>query len=80
MVDLSLHNSTDKDLSSLITCDVEQIKVLNKNIIANDMPNLISLIVKTKPNRVDFILDNASFELFTDLILGFYLIQMGLTK
>jgi hypothetical protein len=81
-------NKTDLSLLPSITHDqIQKLqgskvrKEAEKNILAND----ISLAFETlknakdkKERRVDIVLDNAGFELFTDLILAGYLVASSL--
>ncbi|CAL1694509.1 unnamed protein product [Somion occarium] len=82
-------NSTD--LSLLINMTEEQIKALQstggealaeteKNILANHIPKLWEVVrdLKGKPSaRIDFILDNAGFELYCDCVYADFLMQNG---
>ena len=75
-------NSTD--LSLLIDMSEEQIKRLQstggahlaateKNILGNHLPQLwdtVKTLKVTGGGRVDFVLDNAGFELYCDFIYG----------
>ncbi|KAF9270715.1 DUF89-domain-containing protein [Marasmius fiardii PR-910] len=85
-------NSTD--LSLLINMTEEQIKALQstggdhlaateKNILGNDLPKLWETVkelrVKTG-GRIDFVLDNAGFELYCDCVYADFLIQSGLAQ
>jgi len=80
-------NSTD--LSLLIDMSEEDIKKLQstggdhlasteKNILGNHMSELWGLVGKLKGGRVDFVLDNAGFELYCDLVYADWLIQSGI--
>ncbi|PIL31472.1 hypothetical protein GSI_06174 [Ganoderma sinense ZZ0214-1] len=85
-------NSTD--LSLLINMTEEQIKSLQstggahlaateKNILGNHMKRLWETVVNLRANtggRVDFVLDNAGFELYCDCVYADFLIQSGLAK
>ncbi|KAK7695030.1 hypothetical protein QCA50_002218 [Cerrena zonata] len=82
-------NSTD--LSLLIDMTEEQIKTLQstggealaeteKNILGNHMPRLWEVVRDLKNKRearIDFILDNAGFELYCDFVYADFLIQGG---
>lgn len=75
-------NSTD--LSLLIDMTEEQIKSLQstggdhlasteKNILGNDLPRLWDTVKALKAvggGRIDFVLDNAGFELYCDFVYG----------
>ncbi|GME70092.1 unnamed protein product [Ambrosiozyma monospora] len=79
------------DLSLLANATLEDIKSVQgsaaraksrKNIIANDLDltwDRITISAKLgKPRRVDFVLDNAGFEFFTDVCLSLFLLDFGL--
>ncbi|KAF8478797.1 DUF89-domain-containing protein [Gautieria morchelliformis] len=84
-------NSTD--LSLLINVSEEQIRSLQstggdhlaateKNILGNNLPELWATISdpEVKGGRIDFVLDNAGFELYCDCVFADYLIQSGLAS
>ncbi|KZF22566.1 DUF89 domain protein [Xylona heveae TC161] len=84
-------NATDLSLLTSLTYeDIQKLqgsearKSSQKNIISNDLPaayEVLSKARKANPNgerRVDFILDNAGFELYVDLILAGYLLSANL--
>ena len=81
------------DLSLLTSLSYEDIQKLQgtgarknseNNILVNDLPAAYSVLKAAQkanpkgPRRVDIVLDNASFELFVDLILAGYLLSAGL--
>ncbi|KAJ8084582.1 Hairy/enhancer-of-split with YRPW motif protein 2 [Marasmius tenuissimus] len=83
-------NSTD--LSLLINMTEEQIKALQstggdhlaateKNILGNHLPKLWETVKELRDKtggRIDFVLDNAGFELYCDCVYADFLIQSGL--
>jgi damage-control phosphatase, subfamily III len=83
-------NATDLSLLTTLTRDdiqrlqgAQARKNAEKNILANDVPAAYDLLRNIrasgeKGRRVDFVLDNAGFELFADLILAGYLLTSGL--
>lgn len=83
-------NATDLSLlTNLSYVDYQKLqgsearKASEKNILVNELPAAFAALRKVqkegKPDRrVDFILDNAGFELFVDLILAGYLLSSGL--
>ncbi|EAU83809.2 DUF89 domain-containing protein [Coprinopsis cinerea okayama7 len=85
-------NSTD--LSLLINMSEEQIKALQAtagahlastegNILGNHMHRLWEIMVETREKtggRVDFVLDNAGFELYCDCVYADFLLQSGLAS
>jgi hypothetical protein len=80
--DLSLlTNLSHDDLQKLQGSEAR--KNSEKNILVNDLSQAFAALSKAqkegkKERRVDFILDNAGFELFVDLILAGYLLSVGL--
>lgn len=82
-------NSTD--LSLLIDMSEDDIKKLQStggdhlasteaNILGNDMGRLWEIVSTVKNGRFDFVLDNAGFELYCDLVYADWLIQAGICK
>ncbi|KAI3621896.1 duf89 domain-containing protein [Moniliophthora roreri] len=85
-------NSTD--LSLLINMTEEQIKALQstggdhlaateKNILGNHLNKLWDTVKELREKtggRIDFVLDNAGFELYCDCVYADFLIQSGLAK
>ncbi|THV07455.1 DUF89-domain-containing protein [Dendrothele bispora CBS 962.96] len=83
-------NSTD--LSLLINMTEEQIKALQstggdhlaateKNILGNDLSKLWDTVKELRGKtggRIDFVLDNAGFELYCDCVYADFLLQSGL--
>ncbi|CDK25547.1 unnamed protein product [Kuraishia capsulata CBS 1993] len=89
-VDVSLWGNAT-DLSLLANATLDDIKAVQgkearaksaKNILANDLDQAWSqlLSVPLEKRRVDFVLDNAGFELFTDLVLSLFLLDSQLTS
>ncbi|CAH0047092.1 unnamed protein product [Clonostachys solani] len=83
-------NATDLSLLTTLTHDdIQRLqgakarKAAEENILANDVPAAYELLKKArdageKERQVDFVLDNAGFELYADLILAGYLLASGL--
>ncbi|KAF9454182.1 DUF89-domain-containing protein [Macrolepiota fuliginosa MF-IS2] len=85
-------NSTD--LSLLINMTEEQIKALQstggdhlaateKNILGNDLNRLWDTAKELREKtggRIDFVLDNAGFELYCDMVYADFLLQSGLAN
>ncbi|KAJ3227210.1 hypothetical protein HDU81_006847 [Chytriomyces hyalinus] len=82
-------NATDLSMfAGLSASEIEQMRSGasgQENIISNHIPEILDYISSTfdpssekqKHRRVDFILDNSGFELFSDLLLADYLHQTG---
>ncbi|KAB5536269.1 hypothetical protein GE09DRAFT_1006503, partial [Coniochaeta sp. 2T2.1] len=77
------------DLSLLSSLSLDQIHSLQgKNairdgqarIVSNDMPQAWEHLRAHRGQRVDIVLDNAGFELFTDLVYALYLLDSGLAS
>ncbi|KAH6603238.1 hypothetical protein Trco_008013 [Trichoderma cornu-damae] len=83
-------NATDLSLLTNMTYeDIQRLqgsqarKAAEKNILVNDLPRVYALLKKARAEgrrerRVDFVLDNAGFELYVDLVLAGYLLNTGL--
>lgn len=89
-VDISLWGNAT-DLSLLASATLEDIQSRQgkeareksaENIIANDLPEAWSRLVAVpfEERRVDFVLDNAGFEFYTDLSLSLFLLDAKLVK
>lgn len=90
-IDISLWGNAT-DLSLLANASLEDIKSVQgkearlksaKNILCNDLPeawNHLLSIEDIKKRRVDFVLDNAGFEFYTDLILSLFLLDSNLVN
>lgn len=80
--DLSLlTNMTYEDIQKLQGSEAR--KAAEKNILVNDLPVAYDTLRKARDEgkeerRVDFVLDNAGFELYVDLVLAGFLLASGL--
>lgn len=74
------------DLSLLVDLDYADVQKLQavgkkaleesfKKIIKNDIPRLWKYMSTKRGGRIDFVLDNAGYELYTDFILADYLVN-----
>lgn len=69
--DLSLLiNMTEEDIKSLQSTGGEHLAATEKNILGNHLENIWELCKKLKGGRIDFVLDNAGFELYCDCVYG----------
>jgi damage-control phosphatase, subfamily III len=80
--DLSLLPTMDHDLIQQLQGSKVR-KASEKKILVNDLSKAFQVLSAAKTQgkseiRVDFVLDNAGFELFVDLILAGYLLAAGL--
>ncbi|TAF03248.1 MAG: protein-glutamate O-methyltransferase family protein [Nostocales cyanobacterium] len=70
-VDLSLWSAFENDRSNF------DIQTQLSNILVDDTFALTKLLTKTQNNRIDFVIDNAGFELVCDLCLVDFLLGSG---
>ncbi|RUP43628.1 hypothetical protein BC936DRAFT_136927 [Jimgerdemannia flammicorona] len=79
--DLSLLvNMTEENIKSLQATGAQRLEEQEKNIIVNDLERVWEKVKEMKGGRVDFVLDNAGFELFVDLVLADYLLQTSAAR
>lgn len=71
-----------QDMSGLgVTLTDKYLQSLHKNILADDLTRVCDLLTSnTTQQRVDIVLDNAGYELFTDLCLAEFLVSMKLVN
>jgi len=79
--DLSLLiDMTEEDIKKLQSTGGEHLAATEKNILGNDLKALADYVCDIKGGRIDFVLDNAGFELYCDLVYADWLIQSGICK
>ncbi|KAF9785558.1 hypothetical protein BJ322DRAFT_839372 [Thelephora terrestris] len=82
--DLSLLiDMTEEQIKRLQATSVEQLARTEKNILDNSLPLLWDTVKSLKDQgggRIDFVLDNAGFELYCDFVYADFLIQSGLAR
>lgn len=79
--DLSLLiNMTEDDIKNLQSTGGDHLAETEKNIIGNNLPELWNLVKTFKGARIDFVLDNAGFELYCDLVYADWLLQSGIAS
>ncbi|KLO15019.1 DUF89-domain-containing protein [Schizopora paradoxa] len=82
--DLSLLiNMSEEDIKKLQSTGGEHLAATEKNILGNHIGRLWEIVRDLRGNtggRVDFVLDNAGFELYCDCVYADFLIQSGLAK
>lgn len=64
---------TEEQIKSLQSTGGEHLATTEKNILGNDMGRLWDVVNDLRTNtgsRVDFVLDNAGFELYCDCVYG----------
>ena len=71
-----------QDMSGLgVTLTDQYLQSLHKNVLADDLTKVCDLLVSNdNQKRVDIVLDNAGYELFTDLCLAGVLVSMKLVS
>jgi len=76
--DLSLLiNMSEDDIKKLQSTGGDHLAATEKNILGNHLEDLWDTVKSLKGGRVDFVLDNAGFELYCDMVYADYLIQSG---
>jgi len=82
--DLSLLiNMTEEQIKSLQSTGGDHLAATEKNILGNHITQLWDSVKDLRGKtggRVDFVLDNAGFELYCDCVYADFLIQSGLAK
>jgi Damage-control phosphatase ARMT1-like domain len=73
-VDLSLWSAFETDRSRF------DIGIQQANILVDDTSDVVQLLINAKGKPVDFVLDNAGFELICDLCLVDFLLASGLAS
>ena len=64
---------TEEQIKSLQSTGGEHLATTEKNILGNDMARLWEVVSDLRANtggRIDFVLDNAGFELYCDCVYG----------
>lgn len=65
---------TEEDIRNLQTVEKDAQAARSKFILKDDQQNVWTHLAALKDSRVDFVLDNAGFELFTDLVFADFLV------
>ncbi|KAI0322978.1 DUF89-domain-containing protein [Amylostereum chailletii] len=82
--DLSLLiNMTEEQIKSLQSTGGDHLAATEKNILGNHLNQLWDSVKETRDKtggRIDFVLDNAGFELYCDCVYADFLIQSGLAS
>lgn len=78
--DLSLlaGNITAEDIKSVQGAEAR--KKNEKNILVNDFEQAWEQLQSSSSKRIDIVLDNSGFELFTDMVLALYALDSGLVS
>ena len=75
-----LIDMTEEDIKKLQSTGGEHLSATEKNILGNDLDKITEKVASMKGGRIDFVLDNAGFELYCDLVYADWLIQSGICK
>ena len=79
--DLSLLiNMTEEDIKKIQSTGGEHLASTEQNILGNDLGRLWDLVSRMRGGRIDFVLDNAGFELYCDCVYADWLIQAGIAN
>ncbi|KAF8487792.1 hypothetical protein JB92DRAFT_3020399 [Gautieria morchelliformis] len=79
--DLSLLiNMTEEQIKSLQSTGGDHLAATEKNILGNHLSELWDTVKDIKGGRIDFVLDNAGFELYCDCVYADYLLQSGIAS
>lgn len=61
---------TEEDIKKLQSTGGDALAATEKNILGNHLEDLWEVVSTLKGGRIDFVLDNAGFELYCDLVYG----------
>jgi len=61
---------SEEDIKKLQSTGGDHLAATEKNILGNHLEELWGTVKSLKDGRVDFILDNAGFELYCDMVYG----------
>ncbi|WFD42005.1 hypothetical protein MPSI1_000642 [Malassezia psittaci] len=79
--DLSLLiNMTEDDIKKIQSTGGDHLAATEKNILGNHLQRVWELVANMKGGRIDFVLDNAGFELYCDCVYADWLIQSGIAR
>lgn len=68
---------TEEDIKKLQSTGGDALAATEKNILGNNLHKLADYVLTIKNGRIDFVLDNAGFELYCDMVYADWLIQSG---
>jgi hypothetical protein len=71
---------TEEDIKKLQSTGGAHLADSEKNILGNDLLKLWEHFSHLKGGRIDFVLDNAGFELYCDCVYADFLLQSGLVN
>lgn len=71
---------SEEDIKRLQSTGGDHLASTEANILGNDMHALWEVVSKMKNGRIDFVLDNAGFELYCDMVYADFLISSGICR
>lgn len=71
---------SEDDIKKLQSTGGDHLASTEKNILGNHLHQLWEHVSKLQGGRIDFVLDNAGFELYCDCVYADWLIQSGIAK
>lgn len=71
---------TEEDIKKLQSTGGEHLADTEVNILGNQMGRLWDVVKNMQGGRIDFVLDNAGFELYCDAVYADWLIQSGIAN
>lgn len=70
---------SEEDIKRLQSTGGDHLAATEKNILGNDLERIWEIVSSWKQGgRIDFVLDNAGFELYCDLVYADWLLQTGI--
>jgi len=75
--DLSLHTNAKTNLTNLHKITLDEIKKSDVNLISDASSRIWDYVSTLKGKRIDFILDNAGYETYNDLVFADWLMTKG---
>jgi hypothetical protein len=61
---------TEEDIKKLQSTGGDHLAESEKNILGNHLERVWDIVSSLKNGRIDFVLDNAGFELYCDMVYG----------
>lgn len=71
---------TEEDIKKLQSTGGDHLASAEKNILGNHLDDLWDAVKSMKGGRIDFVLDNAGFELYCDMVYGQSFLRHSLSE
>jgi hypothetical protein len=71
---------TEEDIKRLQSTGGDALAATEKNILGNNLEDLWEAVSTLEGGRIDFVLDNAGFELYCDLVYGKFSLPAGVLR